>query len=189
VVVDRPLAGASTDAVVVGSRRGAADATSHLLDQGYERVACITGPSSVSTAEDRLAGYLDTLRDRGLLQQRLVEQANFKVGGGRAAADRLLSMPDPPDGLFVANSLMAIGALEALRDRGLRAGRDVGIVAFDDAPWGEVIDPPMTVIAQPAYDIGRASGELLRERISGAIRRPRTFTLTTELIVRDSSRR
>lgn len=182
VAIDRPLRGIST--VLVGSRTGARDATAHLMAAGYRRIGCITGPQRVSTAEQRIDGYTEALRAGGRrLNYRLVRHADFKVSGGRRAAELLLDAPRPPDALFVANSLMAIGALQALAARGLRAGRDVGIVAFDDAAWTQLVDPPITVVAQPAYAIGEAAGRLLADRG----REPRTVTLDAELIIRGSS--
>lgn len=182
VAIDRPLAGIST--VLVGSRTGARDATAHLIAAGYHRIGCITGPQRVSTAEDRVDGYADALRAAGRrLNYRLVRHVDFKVAGGRRAAERLLGGSRPPDALFVANSLMAIGALQALAARGLRTGRDVGLVAFDDAPWTQLVDPPITVVAQPAYAIGEAAGRLLADHTNG----PRTVTLDAELIVRGSA--
>ncbi|MGH4021111.1 MAG: LacI family DNA-binding transcriptional regulator [Pseudonocardiaceae bacterium] len=183
VVIDRPLPG--IDAVLVGSRQGAQDATTHLIDAGYRRVACVTGPRRVSTAEDRLSGYEDALRVAGRrIVPGLVRRADFKVDGGRAATSSLLGAARPPDALFVANSLMAIGALQAMSSRGLRAGRDVGVVAFDDAPWTQLVDPAVTVVSQPAYAVGEAAGRLLADRGQ----QPRRLTLDAELIIRDSSR-
>lgn len=184
VAIDRPLPG--IDAVLVGSRTGAQAATSHLIESGYRRVACLTGPRRVSTAEDRVAGYYDALRVAGLpVTTGMVRHADFKVDGGRRAAESLLSGARRPDALFVANSLMAIGALQAMVASGLRAGRDVGLVAFDDAPWAQLVDPPVSVVAQPAYAVGEAAGRLLTDR-SGE---QRLITLDAELIIRGSSTR
>ncbi|MER6767743.1 substrate-binding domain-containing protein, partial [Amycolatopsis sp. NPDC000746] len=107
----------------------------------------------------------------------------------RRAAGDLLDQPTPPDALLVANSTMAIGVLEALAERSLRAGRDIGIVSFDDAPWTTLIDPPLTVVAQPAYEIGRVAAQLLLARIADSTREPVTTTLDAQLIDRQSSHR
>ncbi|MGH3797577.1 MAG: LacI family DNA-binding transcriptional regulator [Pseudonocardiaceae bacterium] len=182
VAIDRPLPG--IDAVLVGSRTGAQVATAHLFEAGYRRVACLTGPRRVSTAEDRVAGYRDALRAAGRPATGVVRHADFKVDGGRRAAESLLAGARRPDALFVANSLMAIGALQAMATRGLRAGRDVGVVAFDDAPWTQIVDPPVSVVAQPAHAIGEAAGRLLADRATA----PRRITLDAELIIRGSSK-
>lgn len=179
------------DTVLVDTRAAAKQATAHLMGAGYQRIACVTGPAGVRTADDRLAGYRDALRAgkrRG--DASLVRRAEYKASGGRRAMDELLATAvEQPDAVLVANSAMAIGVLEAVAEHGLRLGRDVGIVAFDDAPWATLIDPPLTVVAQPAYEIGMLAAQLLLGRISDPTRTPSTVTLTAQLIRRGSSQR
>lgn len=185
VAVDRPLLENNGDQVLVDTRLAAREATQHLLDGGYRRVACVSGPPGVRTAEDRLAGYTDVVGEENTLTRR----GEFRAEGGRIAALSLLDEPEPPDALLVGNSTMAIGVLEALAARGLRSGRDVGIVSFDDAPWTTLIDPPLTVVAQPAHDVGRVAAGLLLARIADSTRQATTTTLQAKLIERRSSRR
>ncbi|WP_350278195.1 LacI family DNA-binding transcriptional regulator [Kribbella sp. HUAS MG21] len=187
VAVDRPLPGQDSDVVLVDTRLAAREATAHLVAQGYERIGCITGPAGVRTADDRLAGYRDALRRRSTAK--LVRRTEYRAGGAHRAALDLLSKPEPPDALLVANNAMAVGVLQALQERGLRAGRDVGIVAFDDAPWAALVDPPLSVVAQPAYEIGAEAARLLLARIADDTRPPTTTTLGARLIERASSRR
>ncbi|PKV96481.1 LacI family transcriptional regulator [Amycolatopsis echigonensis] len=185
VAVDRPLPGTDCDQVLVDTRRAARQATRHLVANGYRRVACLSGPSGVRTADDRLSGYLDAVGEENAIYRR----AEYRAEGARRAAGDLLDQPAPPDALLVANSTMAIGVLEALAARKLRAGRDIGIVSFDDAPWTTLIDPPLTVVAQPAYEIGRVAAQLLLARIADSTREPVTTTLDAQLIDRQSSHR
>ena len=190
VAVDRPLPERESDTVLVDTRMAARQATTHLIDQGYQRIGCITGPTGVRTADDRLAGYRDALRaGKHKTSPRLVRRTEFKAAGARRAAADLLDQEEPPDALLVANSAMAIGVLEALRAHGLRPGRDVGVVAFDDVPWAGLVDPPMTVVAQPAYEIGTVAAHLLLARITDNTRAPTTTTLGARLIERGSSHR
>jgi LacI family transcriptional regulator len=119
----------------------------------------------------------------------LVRRTEFKAAGAEKAAADLLDKDDRPDALLVANSAMAMGVLAALRSHGLRAGRDVGIVAFDDVPWAGLVDPPMTVVAQPAYEIGTVAAQLLLARIADNTRTATTTTLGARLIERGSSHR
>ncbi|NBH07623.1 substrate-binding domain-containing protein, partial [Amycolatopsis sp. SID8362] len=137
------------------------------------------------TADDRLAGYGDVVGEANVLSRR----AEYRAEGARLAALELLDEPSPPDALLVANSTMAIGVLEALAARGLRPGRHVGIVSFDDAPWTTLVDPPLTVVAQPAYEVGRVAAQLLLARIADSGRDATTTTLEARLIERKSSRR
>ncbi|HKS43799.1 MAG TPA: substrate-binding domain-containing protein [Amycolatopsis sp.] len=183
VAVDRPLA--DGDQVLVDTRCAARAATEHLIAAGYRRIGCVTGPAGVRTADDRLAGYRDALR--GTDRPELFRHAEYRATGGKQATVSLLAEPEPPDALLVANSAMAIGVLEALGEAKLRLGRDFGVVAFDDVPWATLIDPPLTVVAQPAYDIGQEAAKLLLARIGESGSAPSTTTLSARLIDRGSS--
>lgn len=190
VAVDRPLPDGTGDMVLVDTRLAAATATAHLLAGGYRRVGCLTGPAGVRTADDRLAGYRDALRAAGMrVAPRLTRRSEYKAAGARVAALDLLRQPERPDALLVANSAMAIGVLEAMQELHLRPGRDVGIVAFDDAAWTALIDPPLTVVAQPAYEMGQIAAQLLLARIANAGRAPTVTTLGARLVERASSHR
>lgn len=190
VAVDRPLPAATSDMVLVDTRLAAREATEHLITQGYQRIACVSGPSGVRTADDRLAGYRDALRAAGLRgSPRLVRRTEFKAEGAHRAAADLLDQPEPPDAFLIANSAMAIGVLAALQEHGRRPGRDLGVVAFDDVPWAALIDPPLSVVAQPAYEIGTVAAQLLFARIDSPDRPPTITTLGARLIARGSSQR
>ncbi|MTD57364.1 LacI family DNA-binding transcriptional regulator [Amycolatopsis pithecellobii] len=181
VAVDRPLI--ACDQVLVDSRRAAREATEHLIAAGYTRIGCIGGPPGVRTADDRVAGYRDALHGRS---PRLERRAEYRTTGGRQAARDLLA--DSPDALLVANSSMAIGVLEVLAEAGLRPGRDVGVVAFDDAPWTTLINPSLTVVAQPAREIGAEAARLLLARIAEPAHPPVVTILGAHLIPRGSTR-
>ncbi|TWD82334.1 LacI family transcriptional regulator [Kribbella amoyensis] len=189
VAVDRPLPHES-DVVLVDTRAAARQATEHLIAQGYERVGCVTGPAGVRTADDRLAGYRDALRAaKRRSTAKLVRRTEYKAAGAHKAARELLEQAEPPDALLVANSAMAVGVLQALQEHGVRLGREVGLVSFDDAPWAALIDPPLSVVAQPAYEIGTVAARLLLARITDSTRPPTTTTLGARLIERGSSHR
>ncbi|MGP4019656.1 LacI family DNA-binding transcriptional regulator [Saccharopolyspora sp. 5N708] len=190
VAVDRPLPNSPGDTVLVDSRLAAEEATEHLAEQGYRRIGCLTGPSGVLTADDRLAGYHDGLRAAGLAESAdLVRRSEFKAAGAKQAARSLLTQDDRPDAVLVANNMMAVGVLEMCAELGLRPGRDIGVVAFDDAPWATLLDPPLTVVAQPAYDMGVVAAQLLLGRISGERTETTTTTLSAHLVARASSTR
>ncbi|GIL27000.1 LacI family DNA-binding transcriptional regulator [Actinocatenispora comari] len=186
VVIDRSIA-APVDWVMVDSRGGALAATEHLIRQGWQRPACVTGPRSAETAMLRRLGYEDALRAAGIRTRRVAHRS-FHLDGGRAGAASLLDRDRPPDSFFVANAALALGVLQELHARGLRPGRDVGLICFDDAPWAPFIDPPISVVAQPAYRIGTQAATLLVDRIGGtADAAPRRVVLGTDLILRESS--
>jgi LacI family transcriptional regulator len=181
------------DSVVVDNELGARLATTHLVEAGARRIACITGPTRVSTAGERLAGYRSALADAGLpADAALVKRADFKEPGGYQATQALLAAPgsagspgDRPDALFVANNLMTLGALHAVHEAGLRVPEDVAIVGFDDAPWTPFTSPALTVVAQPTYEIGLRAAELLAT--AGDSEGSRHVVLDPTLVVRRSS--
>jgi LacI family transcriptional regulator len=188
VLIDRRVEGVEADTVLVDNEHGAAEGVKHLIDGGYERIACITGPRKVSTAMDRLAGYRSALRGAGIRYDKdLVRHADFREAGGFAAMESLLDLPEPPEALFVTNNLMTVGALECLAKRGLRAPDDIAIVGFDDIPWADLVVPSLTTVAQPTYELGRTAGLLLKDRIASPGRPPSTVTLRTELHIRATS--
>jgi LacI family transcriptional regulator len=191
VAVDRTLRD-PVDSVIVRSAEGARAATLHLFDQGWTRPACVTGPEQTDTAEQRLAGYRDAFGARRRRPAKsLVRHADFRAESGRLAVASLLDSANPPDAFFVANSSMALGALEEFAARDVLPGRDLGLIAFDDAPWAPFVNPPMSVVAQPAYEIGARAGALLLDRIKYASTSagPMSIRLDTSLIVRASSQR
>lgn len=188
VVIDRPLS-EDFDTVMVHSREGAKVATNHLIECGWRRPACITGPQDAATAQDRLAGYQDAVGEHQGIDV-LFQRSSFLQQGGAIAAAQLLDLDEPPDSLFVANAEMALGALEEIKRRKLSIGEDIGLIMFDDTPWAPFIDPPMSVVAQPAYDIGTLAAELLMQQLKGVSpKKSERITLPTKLIVRESSKR
>lgn len=190
VAIDRQLRGVTIDTVLVDNVHGAGLATTHLLDNGYQRVACITGPRRISTAAQRLRGYQRALRARGReATDALVRYADFREEGGYRAMASLLDSDTPPDSVFATNNLMTVGAVECLVDRGIRVPDEVGVVGFDDIPWAHLVRPSLSTVSQPTYDLGRAAAGLLTERIANPSRLPSTVTLSTGLQVRDSSTR
>ena len=164
---------------------GARAAVRHLLRQGRRRIATITGPQNLIAGVDRLTGYLTALRDNGFpVDQDLIVDGGFSESGGYRAMQQLL--PQRPDALFVAGDTMAVGALHAIRDAGWRVPHDVAVVGFDDTPFAACADPPLTVIRQPAQQLGQIAVEILLDSIDDPDVAPRCIILPTELIVRAS---
>ena len=132
---------------------GAREAVTHLLRLGRTRVATITGPQNMIAGADRLAGYLAALRDRGVVSDPgLIAEGDFTEAGGYRAMQQFLARR--PDAVFAASDIMAIGALRALREAGLRVPEDVAVVGFDDLPQAARTEPPLTTVRQPIYRLG-----------------------------------
>lgn len=188
VTIDRKLERQTVDAVLVDNCLGAELATRHLVTEGWARVACISGPRRTTTGAERLQGYRRALERAGVrAAPELVVEANFKQDGGYEATRSLLRQPSPPDALFVANNLMSLGALEALREAGLAPATDLGVAVFDDMPWATLIQPRLTAVAQPTYEMGKEAARLLCARIQGDGGAPRQVVLAPSLRLRESS--
>lgn len=184
VAVNNDFVGAPHDAVRLDNREAAAQATRHLLQQGFKRVACIIGPDSNLSGSERAQGYLDVI---GADEAELVHEVYHEDGGYRAMQALLRRAPQP-DAFLVGNNDMMLGAIRAIRDTG-HAIRDFGLIGFDEIACADITDPPLSTIAQPAYEMGRTAAELLGARIQGDNSSPKTITLASTLRVRGSSLR
>lgn len=188
VCVDRSLARVKTDLVEVDNYQGAFEAVNHLIAKGHRSIGLIEGRSHVSTSRERRRGYLDALAANDIaVRKEQMRAGDFKQESGRVLANELLDLRRPPTALFVCNNLMTVGALAALHHRGLRVPQDVAVVGFDDLPWAEALDPPPTVVRQPAYEVGRQAMELLLKRIMEPDRPAVTVRLLPELVIRRST--
>ncbi|TYP73935.1 LacI family DNA-binding transcriptional regulator [Paenibacillus methanolicus] len=168
VLIDREVPGIECDMVLGDSKEGAKRLTSHLIEQGHARIALLGGSRGVSTARARQAGYEETLQLSGLpYREEYVAESHYRAGEIARHVKRLMALPEPPTALFAANNFLALGAIRALRDQGLRVPEDVAVVCFDELEAGFVLDPFMTVAAQPAYDFGVLGIRLLVDRIQG----------------------
>ncbi|GAA4674439.1 LacI family DNA-binding transcriptional regulator [Phytohabitans rumicis] len=188
VVIDRQVSGAHVDTVLVDNEHGASLATTHLIESGYERIACITGPEGVFTAMRRLRGYRRALEDHDReYDPDLVRHGDFRSDGGYRAMASLLALRPRPDAIFAGNNLMTVGAVECLVDSRIEVPAEMGVVGFDDVPWAHLVRPSLTTVAQPTYELGREAAQLLTQRIATPDRPPTVITLETKLQIRDSS--
>lgn len=187
VCIDRRLSRTAVDTVVVENREGARAAIHHLIGLGHRRIGVIVGPLNLSTSVERLAGYRQALEEAAIpSDDGLVGSGGPRREDGRRMAAALLSMRPRVTAVFAGNTPLTLGVLEALRERGLQVPQDVAVVGFDDEPWASLLDPPLTTVRQPSYEIGRRAAELLFQRIAAPDRRPALVVLEPELIVRRS---
>lgn len=187
VTVDRSLTHRAMDKVEVDNRRGAFEAVEHLIKLGHRRIGLIAGRLNVSTSRERRLGYDDAMAAHKLpVQSQYIRGGDFKQASGRAMAEELLDLAERPTALFVLNNLMTVGALEAIHRRKLRVPQDVAVIGFDDLPWAEALDPPLTVVRQPAYEVGQAAAELLLKRLSEPTRSETHLKLLPKLVLRSS---
>jgi LacI family transcriptional regulator len=186
VFVDRPARFLDADAVIADNVGGARAAVEHLVAGGHERIALIVADRpSIYTGEERRRGYAEALRDHGLkLDPPLIRGSDLRGTDAEAVTRELLSGDDPPTAIITAHNLITIGALRAMYALGVE--HRVAVVAFDDLPLADTFKPPLTVVAQDAYGMGRRAAELLFERLDGLADEGRRVVLSTALIPRGS---
>jgi len=139
---------------------GAELATQHLVDRGYKRIATITGPQDMFAGEERLTGYCNVLHANGLvIEENLIIEGDFLQESGYTCAKKLLAFK--PDAIFAASDMMAVGAMNAIREAELRIPEDIAVIGFDDLPLTAQQKPPLTTIHQPIHQMGYLAVETL----------------------------
>ncbi len=185
VMIDRQPPIAGLDSVVLDNVAAAATLTTHLIQQGYRRIAGLFGAIG-STGEERRAGFLAALRDHGL-EPVAAEFVPPRREAGREATRALCADGRTPEAILCGNSLLTEGALLMIREHGLRIPADVALAGFDETVWQGLIEPPITVMAQPTDAIGRTATELLLDRVAQPDRAPQQVRLAGSLIARGST--
>ncbi|MER6531961.1 LacI family DNA-binding transcriptional regulator [Streptomyces sp. NPDC001508] len=159
----------------------------HLAGLDHRRIGLVAGLPGLSTTGERIAGYRDGLAAAGLPHdERLVVPGNSEPAGGERATAALLTLAAPPTALLTANNAMTIGALQALKDRGLRVPDDIALCCFDDFPWADLFSPRLTAIAQPSREIGAQAVRVLLDRLAAPDRPARTVRLPCAFVHRTS---
>lgn len=185
VFVDRTVAGIDIPSVSSDPSVGIRQAVGHLSACGGRRIGYIAGPQSTSTGQERLACYRDAAARAGFdMSEQLIHIGDFQQVSGEEGAHRLLTLG--VDALFAADSPMAMGALVACRERGLRPGVDVDLIGFDDIALFRHTDPPLTAVSQDITGLGSTAFRLLQEVMAGGS--PSSVRLPTALVVRRSTR-
>lgn len=187
VLIDYQGSNQHVPSVMTTNRKGAYDGSTYLIELGHRRIGFITGTMEFGCAQERLAGYQAALADHGIaFDPNLVCEGDFLQTQGYHCTQRLLSLADPPTALFVSNDVMAFGAMEAARERGLQLPRDLSIIGFDDIPEANHVHPPLTTVRQPLEEMGRSAANLLLKYIANPLAEVERVELSTELILRGS---
>jgi LacI family transcriptional regulator len=196
IVIEREYAVPQVSTLLVDSEVGAYTATTHLAERGCRRIAMITGPSfgagsATYGRAQRFEGYRRALAACGqTLDPELVVEGNFRYESGRDAMRRLLALRLPPDAVFSANDMMAVGAMSAIRDAGARVPDDIALVGFDNVPITALLQPALTTMAMPLSEFGETAARLLEQQLSlGGRHSPVHLAFSAELVVRESSLR
>jgi LacI family transcriptional regulator len=187
VFVDRHFEGLRGTFVGVDNAKGACLGATHLIECGHRRIGILAGFQRLSTMRERLAGFRQALQEHGVpLLEDWVVTSPLSIKGGREAMRQLLSHPERPTAVFMANNLLSLGGLLAVHELGLRCPEDIALIGFDDHPWAVVAYPPLTVIRQPAWQVGQAAGKILLDCIDGEPAPESPVILGCELVARQS---
>jgi LacI family transcriptional regulator len=188
VLIDRALPDLDCDLVVADSAGGAQRLVEHLIAVGHREIAHLTDADDTSTGRERLKGYRMALASAGIaFRDELIFRTTVDQMGGYRATQQVLALDPLPTAIFTVNNMTAVGAMKALRERGLAVPQHMALVCFDDVEHLAVLSPFLTVIDQPAEIFGSLGTQLLLERIAGkAGARGRRILLQTDLLVRSS---
>lgn len=207
VCLDRVIRGAAVDAVLVDNVRSAYVGVEHLIQLGHRRIGLVTSP--IAESEDKIAlitraaldplhaipgiarsvGYLAAHEAADLrLDADLISTSHFDADAAAVATTRLLELPEPPTAIFAVDNVRALGAYRAILASGLDFPGQISLLGFDDLEWTTIVRPSLSVVAQPAYELGARAARRLLARLDGDTSPPQIITLETRLIPRDSTR-
>jgi LacI family transcriptional regulator len=188
VLIVRVMETLHFDTVVLNNLNGAYKATRYLIEQGHRRIGIISSSIHTSASRERIDGYLKALEEHELPHDSsLIHVGGWTLDSGYQIVNRLLSQVNPPTAIFVASNVQMLGAIEALKERGIRIPQDIALICFDDTLWSSFSDPPITVVRPDTENLCNEAVDLLFARINGEYAgRPRRRVVATELVIRKS---
>ncbi len=198
VFFDRVYDPAKNCTVIVDDKSGAKEATRHLIEQGCKRIAHLEGPPNLEITKQRLEGYMEAMAEANLpVDKDLIVTCSLgTIDEGKLAAKQLLELPNPPDGIFASSDPVAMGAIPAIKEKGLRIPEDVALIGFSNWFFSSMMDPPLSSVDQPGFEMGQEAARMLIDRIEKSAKAsddevfpPETKILKTRLVVRQSSLR
>ena len=191
VVFDRVTPQLSAPSVRLDNEEGGFLATEHLLDQGYKRIAVLAGPANLGVSNTRVEGYLRSLRRRGVaIDKKLIIHCDFNQDYAYYATQELLAQRRRPDAIFTISDRMALGAMLAIKEKGLSMPGDIGLVGFNNEPVMRLLTPAISSVDMPSFELGKAAAKLFIEVMhNNEDMRMVEEVLKPKLIVRESSKR
>lgn len=187
IFIDRLPDNYNGDGIIVDGFKGAYDATQHLIDKGHKNVGFISGELDISTSRERFEGYKKALLDNGLqMKDHSVRVGKSSFESGFQFAKEIVEMGDV-SALFIANNVMTMGAISYLQKNNIFIPDQLAVIGFDDYDWTKVTNPPLTVIQQPAFELGEKAAEMLIKKIADPSIELGIKRLATKLIERNSS--
>jgi len=180
--------GARVSHVSIDNFSAAYLAVRHLVDQGHRRIGMISCENRFLSTIQREKGYRKALEDAGIgYSQEMIKNGDYSFKSGLRAAKQFLAMEEKPTAVFAISDVMAIGAMRAMKEAGLKVPDDIAVIGFDNISFASMCDPLLTTISQPKYDLGCVAMELLLKQIRGEMKEPQDIFLEHELIIREST--
>lgn len=190
VFFDRVFEDLETSKVLQDDFSGAFRATDYLITKGYRRIAHFAGNEHLSITQSRLSGYKAALKKHRIsVNPEWIFYSGFSQQSGEDDMEKVLRLKDRPNGIFAVNDRRAVGAIIAIKRNGLLVGKDIGVIGFTNDPISTIIEPSLSTIEEPAFEIGKQSCELLIKHIKNKAFSPRKIVLSGSLIERDSTQR
>lgn len=190
VMMDRRIDSDEIYGVFVDNFEGGYLAARHLVELGHRKIACITGPLKVKNARERLEGYKKALSESGIeIDERLIYEGDYKMAGGMVGMEKLLKENEEITAVFTCNDLMAYGAYKTIRSLGRRIPDDISVVGFDDIQLSQIVEPSLTTVKQPSYDMGLAAARMLIKLVEGKKVKERVMVFKPQLVVRRSTKK
>jgi LacI family transcriptional regulator len=187
-IINRKAEDLPVDLIQVDKTKGNYLATSHLIDLGHRNIGCISILSLGSIKPEEMIGYRTALQEAGIpIREDLLVAAYPSFSGGYEAAKSLLSRRNPPTAIFARSDTLAVGAIRAALDLGLRVPEDLSVVGFGDIELAQYLNPPLTTIRQPISELGAMAASMLLERIANKQLGQRQTIVEPRLIVRNST--
>ncbi|WP_029192441.1 LacI family DNA-binding transcriptional regulator [Paenibacillus harenae] len=186
VYLDRVPNNSNRDCVVVDNKTVSKEAVQMLIGKGHKRIAYLSGPNTLTTTEERVAGYLEALSEAGIeAESDLISIGEVSLDSGYKLTESL--MRHEPTAIFVTDNVMAMGVMFYMQEKKISVPEQIAVVAYDEFQWTRITSPPLTVIEQPAFELGVKAAEVMLERIDNAGSPRQEHRLTANLVVRQSS--
>ena len=188
VIVDRESDILKEDMVIVNNHKGAYEAVNYLINCGHKIIIILCGSKHTKTAQNRYIGWENAMKENGLFNNDYIYWGDFTIDSGRKNMDKVLKKFKQVDAVFASNDTIAIGAMQAIRENDLRIPEDISIIGFDDISFSKLLNPPLTTIRQPVYEMGSMAAEILLKKIGEKNQQKKVcrYVIEGELIIRDS---
>lgn len=191
ILFDRTTEELDVSQVMIDDYLGAYKIVQHLIQQGCRRIAHFTSPKKISIYRERLRGYKDALRDHHIpFDEALVVESNMQLEGGRQSMETLLNLEEKPDAIFSASDYGAMGAMQVLKENGIKIPEEVALAGFSNEPFTSFTDPPLTTVDQLSITMGKFTAEVFFEQLKSENQEiKRKTVLPPQIIIRGSSKR